>query len=183
MSKLLVMSLTVANLALLIVAVFVAINELRFIWSEYLWPVRLGGFLIALPLSVGLVSFLIARTLKKRSVLESFRAFHIGLFIALITVFVVFFTGPSAYIVAKGSYAELHNLRIDLSCTTDSDCVVKPSGCDCCGYTSACMNKDSAEGMCGLTASQMMCDCLPYYASNCVCVDNLCQSGGTPAFG
>lgn len=183
MKTLLAIVLPLLNLSLLALAVFVARNEINYLWAAYLWPVRLGGTLIIAPIIIGIGAFLITRMIKKRSPLDSLRVFHLALLVSLIVAFLALFTGPHVYAIGLYSVAEVHNLRVDRSCVTDADCVVKPGGCDCCGQASVCVNSGSVEGMCGLTASQMMCDCLPYYASNCVCVDNLCQSGGTPAFG
>lgn len=175
--------LPLVNLALLALAVIIARNEIDYLWAAYLWPVRLGTALIVTPIIIGIGAFLIARMIKKRSPLDSLRAFHLTVLVTLVVAFLALFIGPHAYMIGLYSVAEIHNLRIDYSCASDADCVVKPSGCSCCGYTSACMNTGSVEGMCGLTRVHMNCDCLPYQAANCVCVDNLCQSGGTPSYG
>ena len=167
--------LPIVNLALLALAVLVARNEIDYLWAAYLWPVRLGTALIVTPILIGIGAFLIARMIKKRSPLDSLRVFHLTVLVTLVVAFLMLFTGPHVYAIGLYSVAEIHNLRVDRSCVTDADCIVKPGGCDCCGQASVCMNTGSVEGMCGLTDTP--CDCVPYHAVNCVCVDNLCKSG------
>ena len=73
-------------------------------------------------------------------------------------------------------YADWHNKRIDYSCNVDEDCVVESTGCNCCGYTFACVNKNSVSGLCPIPIGSMTCKCVNPIPTSCVCVNAGCQS-------
>jgi len=100
------------------------------------------------------------------------------LLIIIIVVGILLIISPFAYFFLKSAYADWHNKRIDYSCNVDADCVVKSTGCNCCGYTSACMNKDSVSGICDIPTSQMVCECINPRPTTCECINNKCQSKG-----
>lgn len=83
---------------------------------------------------------------------------------------------PVSFFVLKPQYIKLHNSKVDYSCEIDSDCVVKKTGCSCCGDTYACVNVDSTEGWCELSPNAIVCDCIEPRQFDCGCIDNKCQS-------
>jgi len=96
------------------------------------------------------------------------------LIIIIVIVVLVLIISPFAYFYLKNFYVGWHNKKIDYSCNVDEDCVVKFTGCNCCGYTSACVNKGSVEGIC--TRNFFPCECINPIPISCECIDNKCQS-------
>jgi hypothetical protein len=70
--------------------------------------------------------------------------------------------------------------EVDYSCTTDADCAVKDVG-SCCGYSPACVNKDSptfpeqVKAECAQNDMQSICGFRDI--EGCVCVEGRCEAG------
>jgi len=97
------------------------------------------------------------------------------LIILIIVVVILLIISSFVYSFLKRSYVVGHNSRIDFSCNVNSDCIVKTSGCNCCGNTASCMNKNSVSGICNLKKSEMMCDCAEPRITACECINNKCR--------
>ena len=59
-------------------------------------------------------------------------------------------------------------------CEKDSDCTIKQTGCDCCGYTYACLNINTDEGDCNISDG-FVCECIHEKPKSCTCIENKCQ--------
>lgn len=72
-----------------------------------------------------------------------------------------------------------HNKKIDYSCVQDSDCIVRSTGCDCCGYISTCVNEDSVVGKCNLGKKDFTCECIHERPASCQCIQGRCETKET----
>ncbi len=97
------------------------------------------------------------------------RVIILGFVIVLIIIFIIVFY------IYEGPYANYNNQKIDYSCNTDNDCVVKSLGCDCCGHKSGCVNKKSVNGICKNIFGNFMCQCIHLMPQGCKCVNNKCE--------
>ena len=70
--------------------------------------------------------------------------------------------------------------EVDHACSTDADCAVKDVG-SCCGYSPACVNKDSptfpdqVKAECAKNDMQSICGFRDI--EGCVCVEGRCEAG------
>lgn len=96
--------------------------------------------------------------------------------ILIVIVGTLFIISPFVFFYFKSKYADWNNKQIYYSCNLDSDCVVKSSGCNCCGHTTACLNKDSVPGVCDIPTSQMICECINPIPATCECINNKCMA-------
>ena len=62
----------------------------------------------------------------------------------------------------------------DMSCSTDDDCIAKKTGCNCCGYTYSCVNKEAEEYLC--EQEMFPCTCINEQPKSCGCNDGKCQN-------
>ncbi|MFH1642301.1 MAG: hypothetical protein ABIC04_05375 [Nanoarchaeota archaeon] len=57
-------------------------------------------------------------------------------------------------------------------CTTDSDCIIKETDCNCCGHIYGCAPENSEDFTCA--EEGFPCTCINPKPESCVCKNNLC---------
>lgn len=99
-------------------------------------------------------------------------------FITITVIVILLIVSP----IALKIHESANNQMIDFSCNTDSDCAIKPKGCDICkGIQMDCMNKDSVDGICyefdflGLMGT---CQALTPPPKSCSYIENECINFG-----